>query len=83
MCASRIRHTFTEFGQGNAKYPWKDWSDGSTWLAKKGEDFKIKISSFDQSLRNKASTLGMKVRVNKDGNSVIFQFYKEDLDETN
>jgi|TARA_R100000093_G_C1927285_1_gene67570 hypothetical protein len=78
MCASKIRFTFTEFGQGNAKYPWKEWSDGSKWLAKKGEDFKIKVSSFDQALRNKASTLGMKVRVNKEGKrSVIFQFYKE------
>jgi len=79
MCAVRVkRHKFTERGQGNRKYPWDEWADGAIWLAQQEKDFSVTPSSFEQRLRTKAVSLDMKVRVNKEGIAVFFQFYKED-----
>lgn len=66
------------------KYPWRQWTDGSIWKAKQGEDFTCEPNSFVSSLRAKASNPKLRVKVlhgsekTTEGQEValvIFQFW--------
>ena len=59
-------------------YPWDEWTDGSVWEIKQGEDFTCKPHGLG--LYEVAKSRGMKVKVHhpgKEPGTVVFQFYKE------
>jgi hypothetical protein len=67
--------------RNSMKYPWDEWTDGSTWVIEHGVDFHRPPRKFiDSNLHGKASGLSMKVRAlsfEEDGRTFIrFQFYK-------
>lgn len=76
-----------QFGvkQGKAKYPWEEWTDGSTWDAVHGKDFTCEPGSLVVYLYHKATELGMNVRTSirrgegKKPDHVVFQFWKQDM----
>ena len=60
---------------GTAKYPWSEWTDGTTWRLTKDQDYETKNESMVSLLRNKAKQNGSKVKVYvPDPEHIIFQF---------
>lgn len=57
-------------------HPWDEWTDGSVWLIQRGADFPGKVESMRTRLYGKARELGkdLDIRVNKDAESIAFQF---------
>ena len=69
--AERIKQS--EFS-GLSRYPWSEWTDGTPWRAKKGEDFSCSLDGFRAGLYNRAKAMGVKVRARTSGESIEFQF---------
>ena len=69
---------------GNRKYPWEKWMDGSIWKAKRNEDYTITSQKFAYRLSAKAKFVSLhgshNVKVNflYTNEEVVFQFYKEE-----
>lgn len=60
---------------GNAKYPWRSWATGETWVAKRGEDFEVDANAFLMAGRAWAKRHGFRIRARVEGDSVaVFQF---------
>lgn len=55
-------------------YPWAEWTDGNSWLVKKGSDYHCTTKSFRAMLHNKAAEQKLKVHTRIMGDQVIFQF---------
>jgi hypothetical protein len=64
--------------QGNAKYPWDEWLDGSPWQLTPGEDIEAKRPTVLTSARAQAKRRGGNVRtrtlVNGGRETVVIQF---------
>jgi hypothetical protein len=61
------------------RYPWDEWTDGSTWEIRRGEDYDVVSENMRVNLHMKADSLGCKVRTHKfgdddQGEGLIFQF---------
>jgi hypothetical protein len=60
------------------KYPWSDWTDGSVWQIRRGEDYDVATENMRVNLHMKADALSRKVRTKKitdeHGEGLVFQF---------
>lgn len=66
-------------GGRRAKYPWDEWTDGSIWELKRGQDFEVPRYAMQTMLHTKARQLGLKVRTRsyeseKGDEILVFQF---------
>lgn len=61
-----------------SKYPWDEWSDGNTYLAKEGKDYTCKTISFRDILREHSRREHIRVRTRAHTEGVIFQFFKDE-----
>jgi hypothetical protein len=56
-------------------YPWQDWTDGTVWSAKEGEDFTCNPASFQTALHLRARQQGLIVSTGSPEPGIIeFQF---------
>jgi hypothetical protein len=66
------------------KYPWAEWTDGSVWEIRSGEDYDVATENMRVNLHMKAETLSCRVKTQKirddEGEGLVFQFV--DSDET-
>lgn len=64
--------------RGNRKYPWREWTDGSTWQILRGEDYAVATENMRVNLHMKADAMLRRVRTRKfddqRGEGLIFQF---------
>lgn len=67
---------FDETAAKNTIYPWAEWTDGQARKAVKNVDYICNTSSFVQGLYAHAKRIGQKVKTQRNGESVIFQFSK-------
>jgi hypothetical protein len=59
-------------------YPWEQWTDGTTWRAKQGEDFTVTPASFQTALHQRARLEGMYVETGSPEKGIVeFKFSKE------
>ncbi len=69
---------------GVRRYPWDEWTDGSAWEIRRGEDYDASTENMRVNLHMRADTLGMKVRTKKvrdqQGEGLVFQFSNPDPD---
>lgn len=67
------------------RYPWGDWTDGSPWEIRRGEDYDSATENMRVNLHTKAEALLKKVRTKKvrddDGEGLVFQFFDPEQDE--
>lgn len=59
-------------------YPWDEWLDGSIWFIKKGEDYDSLTSTMRQGIFNMSYRRGGRSRTMVDGDTITFQFLKDD-----
>lgn len=59
---------------GNKPYPWAEWTDGSTWELKQGEDFTCTPRSLRTQIYKYASENDLAPRTRIDGDRFILQF---------
>jgi hypothetical protein len=61
------------------RYPWADWTDGSAWEIRQGNDYDVKTENMRVNLHMKAEQTACKVRTKKiaddAGEGLVFQFY--------
>jgi hypothetical protein len=76
--AQELKDTDLTATQGpgrHSNYPWAEWTNGSVWECRQGEDFKTSVQSFKSVLRYQARQRGIRVVTQIDGLSKIrFQF---------
>lgn len=58
-------------------YPWKSWTNGKWWKAQAKKDFKTSPESFRRLLYRVAERQGLKVETMRQGDDVLFQFFKK------
>ena len=67
------------------RYPWPEWTDGSAWEIRRGEDYDVVTENMRVNLHLKADALGRKVRTKKitdqDGEGLAFQFIPSEEEE--
>lgn len=70
---------------GPRRYPWDDWTDGSAWEIRRGEDYAVVTENMRVNLHMKAEALLMKVRTKKvadeEGEGLVFQFFDPEAEE--
>lgn len=56
-------------------HPWDEWSDGSAWSIKRGEDFPGQLESMRVRLYSKAKELGknLEIMVDKEAETIAFR----------
>ena len=69
-----------EAPRGQRKYPWDEWTDGSTWEIRRGEDYDVATENMRVNLHMKADSLRCKVRTHKfedddQSEGLIFRFF--------
>src|SRR6266540_2767348 len=66
------------------RYPWDEWTDGSVWEIRRGEDYDVATENMRVNLHMKAKGLAARVRTKKvrdeQGEGLVFQFYDPDPD---
>lgn len=67
-----------DFTEARTKYPWHEWADGSTWRLVHGEDFTNETKVMRSVLYKQAREKGLRVRVHRDGDDLIFRFEKRE-----
>jgi hypothetical protein len=71
--------------RGRDKYPWGDWTDGSVWEIRRGDDYEVATENMRVNLHMKADALGRKVRTRKvsdaGGERLVFQFQQSEETE--
>jgi hypothetical protein len=76
--ARRLNEFPDEAGPVKRRYPWSEWSDGSVWEIRRGEDYEVATENMRVNLHIKAEALSRKVRTKKtsddEGEGLIFQF---------
>jgi hypothetical protein len=72
--ATRLKEMPARKGRASL-HPWKDWTDGSVWKIKQGEDFSGKLEPMRVRLYSKARELGKKLEivVDRDAETITFQ----------
>lgn len=59
-------------------YPWRKWTDGKPWRARKGRDFKCSVRGFTSTLYTYAGRHGYHAQASViDKRTVDFQFEKK------
>jgi hypothetical protein len=68
--------------QPTRRYPWAEWTDGSAWEIRKGDDYDVPTENMRVNLHMKADAKAVKVRtkkvLDKDGEGLVFQFFNPD-----
>jgi hypothetical protein len=68
-----------EPSRSTRRYPWHEWTDGSPWEIRRGEDYETRTENMRVNLHVRADAVGMKVRTRKvhdeAGEGLVFQFY--------
>jgi hypothetical protein len=60
-------------------YPWREWTDGSKWRIRRGEDFEVSAESMAAQIRMRATRDGVPVFAScRDDDTVEFQFSREE-----
>src|SRR4051812_22593140 len=74
--AQRLHQFPGEPGDGQRRYPWAEWTDGSVWEVRRGEDYDVATENMRVNLHMKADALGQKVKTKKiaGGEGLVFQF---------
>jgi hypothetical protein len=69
--------------KGLRRYPWREWTDGSTWEIRQGDDYDVATENMRVNLHLKAEALGRKVRTRKvtGGAGLVFQFLESEEDK--
>lgn len=72
-------------GAAPRRYPWPEWTDGSVWEIRRGEDYDVATENMRVNLHMKADALGIKVRTKKvsddGGEGLVFQFLDPEAQE--
>src|SRR4051794_37766394 len=67
------------------RYPWDEWTDGSAWEIRQGDDYDVKTENMRVNLHMRADQIGSKVRTKKvrgdAGEGLVFQFFDPDEEE--
>jgi hypothetical protein len=67
------------------RYPWSDWTDGSAWEIRRGEDYDVATENMRVNLHMKATALAITVQTRKirdeRGEGLDFQFLDPDAEE--
>ena len=67
------------------RYPWDEWTDGSVWEIRRGEDYDAATENMRVNLHMKADALLIKVRTKKvrdeTGEGLVFQFHDPEREE--
>lgn len=67
------------------RYPWSEWTDGSAWEIRRGEDYDVATENMRVNLHMKADALLHKVRTKKvrddKGEGLVFQFFDPEAEE--
>src|SRR3954470_2710940 len=67
------------------RYPWSDWTDGSVWEIRRGEDYDASTENMRVNLHMRAEAELKKVRTKKvrdhQGEGLVFQFFDPDAEE--
>src|SRR3954452_6229713 len=83
----RLNQFPEEAGDGQRRYPWAEWTDGSVWEIRRGEDYDAATENMRVNLHMKADALAIKVRTTKvrddGGEGLAFQFFDPDEKEAN
>lgn len=83
--AKRLDQFPDEAPQTRRKYPWGEWTDGSVWEIKRGEDYDVATENMRVNLHMKADALARKVRTKKvsdeRGEGLVFQFIQSEDEE--
>lgn len=56
------------------RYPWGEWTDGSTWRITRGADFDVSVDSMRSMLWSYAGRSGLDLATVVDGDSIEFRF---------
>lgn len=85
LMAKRLDEFPDEAPRSNRKYPWSQWTDGSVWEIRRGDDYDVATENMRVNLHMKADALARKVRTRKvsddAGEGLIFQFLEsEDME---
>src|SRR4051795_6906344 len=74
--------SFDAPGSGQRRYPWFDWTDGSVWEIRHGDDYDVATENMRVNLHVKADALLRKVRTRKirdeRGEGLVFQFLPDE-----
>lgn len=64
-------------------HPWGEWTDGSVWKIKQGEDFAGKVEPMRVRLYSKARELGKKLEivVDRDAATITFQMVDQPTED--
>jgi hypothetical protein len=71
--------------QQQRRYPWAEWTDGSAWEIRRGDDYDAQTENMRVNLHMQADSRAIKVRTRKitdeRGEGLIFQFFDPDESE--
>jgi hypothetical protein len=74
-----------EAPRAGRRYPWDDWTNGSAWEIRRGEDYDVATENMRVNLHMKADSLGRKVRTKKindaEGEGLVFEFATSEEEE--
>lgn len=80
--ARRLNKFPADGAPSTRRYPWHEWTDGSVWEIRRGEDYDVATENMRVNLHMKADGLAMKVRTKKirdeQGEGLVFQFHNPD-----
>ena len=83
--ARRLDSFHTDVPQPQRRYPWDDWTDGSAWEIRRGDDYDVDTENMRVNLHMRAESKVMKVRTRKvrddRGEGLVFQFFNPDGEE--
>jgi hypothetical protein len=79
--AKRLKSFPKVVGGRRPKYPWDEWTDGSIWELRGGQDFEVAAYAMQAMLHGKARKLGLTVKTrsyeSEQGDEIlVFQFQK-------
>src|SRR3954447_2889238 len=83
--AKRLESFPGDVPSGARRYPWAEWTDGSVWEIRRGEDYDASTENMRVNLHMKADQLAQKVRTKKirdeQGEGLVFQFFDPEAEE--
>lgn len=84
---ARRLQDFPEEPATQRRYPWGEWTDGSAWEIRRGEDYDVATENMRVNLHMKADAMLKKVRTKKvrdeSGEGLVFQFFDPEAEEAN
>lgn len=73
--------TRNRLGRYNPIYPWDDWTDGSIWIIRRGDDYTCEQKAMKVGLYREAAKRHLRVRMSSimfgDQEALVFQFRRK------